>query len=104
MLTSLPQCSFSLKFPEIVIQNQVYAIMATPACWLLAGNRMSFVWCEMLVYVLHDKWVVYCFRIIADSTVSISEDRSEAAGIKPHDIINYERYMVSSVLLNYASK
>ena len=65
---------------------------------------MSFVWCEMLVYVLHDKWVVYCFRIIADSTVSISEDCSEAAGIKPHDIINDERYMASSVLFNYTSK
>ena len=64
------------------VEIQVYVIMATPACWLLAGNRTSFVWCEMLVYVLHDKWVVYCFRIIADSTVSISGDCSDAAGIK----------------------
>ena len=78
--------------------------MATPACWLLAGNRTSFMWCEMLVYVLHDKWVVYCFRIIADSTVSISEDYSEAAGIKPHDIKNGQRFMVSSVLFNYTLK
>ena len=58
----------------------------------------------MLVYVSHGKWVVYCFKIVADSIDRISEDCSDAAGIKPHDMKNGWRCVVSSVLFNYTLK